>query len=180
MTRAAELINNAIKSSKTPEVAQDYYSGFKNDPKQIQAERAETLKKSRQRVRKNFQGPPKPPFWVLLIIAVAVLVGAAIYLGYLPNPMASGKNSAPQTVDQYIKQGKFEKARELLEAKKKTLSAAEAEKLYNVYYQIGLKEGKDENYQDAVKDLKLIPRKSDLYPSAASKIREFKKKMSDL
>ncbi|CAN5700771.1 hypothetical protein BH10CYA1_BH10CYA1_05400 [soil metagenome] len=180
MTRAAELINNAIKSSKTPEVAQDYYSGFKNDPKQIQAERAETLKKSRQRVRQNFQGPPKPPFWVLLIIGVGVLVGAAIYFGFLPNPLSPGKNSAPLTVDQYIKQSKFEKARELLESKKKTLTPAETEKLYNVYYQIGLREGKEEQYQDAVKDLKLIPRKSDVYPSAAAKIREFKKKMSDL
>ncbi|MBS1953876.1 MAG: protein kinase [Cyanobacteria bacterium SZAS-4] len=180
MTRAAELINNAIKSSKTPEVAQDYYSGFKSDPKQIQAERAETLKKSRQRVRKNFQGPPKPPFWVLLIIFVAVGVGAAMYLGYLPNPMVPAKNAAPLTVDQYIKQGKFEKARELLEAKKKPLTQSESDKLYNCYYQIGLKEGKDENFQDAVKDLKLIPRKSDLYTSAASKIREYKKKMSDL
>lgn len=180
MTRAAELINNAIKSSKTPEVAQDYYSGFKSDPKQIQAERAETLKKSRQRVRKNFQGAPRLPFWLLVIVGIAVSAGAAVYLGYLPNPLAPGKNSAPLTVDQYIKQGKFEKARELLEAKKKPLTQSENDKLYNCYYQIGLKEGKDENYQDAVKDLKLIPRKSDLYPSAASKIREYKKKMSDL
>jgi len=181
MTRAAELINNAIKSSKTPEVAQDYYSGFKNDPKQIQAERAETLKKSRARVRRNFQGPPKPPLWVALILACLVGGFALWYGGFLPF-FGPPKSSAPLSLDAYIKQGKYEKARELLEAKKKAgnLSAAEIEKMNTVYYQLGLKEGKEENYQDAVKDLKMVSRKSDLYPSAAAKIREFKKKMSDL
>ncbi len=183
MTRAAELINNAIKSSKTPEVAQDYYSGFKSDPKQMQAERAETLKKSRARVRRNFQGPPKPPLWLTAIIALVIGGFALWYFGYLPFlPFTPPKQSAPLSLDAYIKQGKFEKARELLEAKKKagTLTAAETEKMNNVYYQLGLKEGKEENYQDAVKDLKMVSRKSDLFPSAAAKIREFKKKMSDL
>ncbi len=180
MTRAAELINNAIKSSKTPEVAQDYYSGFKNDPKQIQAERADVLKQSRARVRKNFQGPPRPPLWVAVIIAIVVGGFAAWYGGFLP--FGPAKVSAPLSVDAYIKQGKFDKAREILEAKRKTstLTQAEVDKLNNIYYQQGLKEGKEENYQDAVKDLKQISRKSDLYPSAAAKIREYKKKMSDL
>ncbi len=183
MTRAAELINNAIKSSKTPEVSQDYYSGFKSDPKQMQAERAETLKKSRARVRRNFQGPAKPPLWVAAILALLVGGFALWYGGFLPFlPFGPAKQAAPLSLDAYIKQGKFEKARELLEAKKKagSLTAAETDKMNNVYYQLGLKEGKEENYQDAVKDLKMITRKSDLYPSAAAKIREFKKKMSDL
>ncbi|HEY9731335.1 MAG TPA: protein kinase [Drouetiella sp.] len=183
MTRAAELINNAIKSSKTPEVTQDYYSGFKSDPKQMQAERAETLKKSRARVRKNFQGPAKPPLWVAAILALLVGGFALWYGGFLPFlPFGPAKQAAPTSLEAYIKQGKFEKARELLEAKKKagTLTPAETDKMNNVYYQLGLKEGKEENYQDAVKDLKNVSRKSDLYPSAAAKIREYKKKMSDL
>jgi serine/threonine-protein kinase len=179
MSRAAELINNAIKSSKTPEVAQDYYSGFKNDPKQIQAERADNLKQSRARVRKNFQGPPRPPLWVAVIFAIIIGGFAAWYGGWLP---IGPPKLAPLSVDGYIKQGKFDKARELLETKRKTstLTQAEVDKLNSVYYQQGLKEGKDENYQDAVKDLKQISRKSDLYPAAAAKIREYKKKMSDL
>jgi hypothetical protein len=183
MSRAAELINNAIKSSKTPEVAQDYYSGFKNDPKQIQAERAETLKKSRARVRKNFQGPGRPPFWVTMILGVIICGFALWYGGFLPFlPPMSSKGVPALSVDTLIKQGKYDKAREVLDAKKKTanLTPAELEKLTNTYYQLGLREGKDENYSDAVKDLKQVPRKSDLYPSAAAKIREFKKKMNDL
>ncbi len=123
----------------------------------------------------------------VLILSVLVILGAvagggfyAYQQGFIKIDTTPEKVSPKVSVDDHIKNGEFDKAREILEAKQKSskLSAAELEKLNGVYFSLAGELSQDGNdSQEAVKLLEKIPSKSKKYKDAQKLLRKLKKKV---
>ena len=168
--RAAELINAVRAKKGGDEPAPDYYSGYVNEAK---ANKGGSKREGRQSMRKGFQKGLKPPFWLLCLIGLAVL---AFTIAYVKNWGPFEKTGAPMTVDGAIKANRPEKARELLEARKKagSLTQADAEKLNDVYVKCATKLAADGDYAEAIKLLKLVPSRSKSFESARKLMKEYR------
>lgn len=136
-------------------------------------------------------GPAIHP--AVMVLALLVVLGAAgggvfyamqqglikIDTAKLPDVLPSEKAS----IDQHIKNGEFDKAREMLENKAKgsKLSASEQEKLYGVYLSIAESkagEGAEKaEMQEALKLLEKIPSKFKKYKEVQKLMRKLKKKV---
>ena len=123
----------------------------------------------------------------VLILSVLVILGAvagggfyAYQQGFIKIDTTPEKVLPKVSVDDHIKNGEFDKAREILEAKQKSskLSAAELEKLNGVYFSLAGELSQDGNdSQEAVKLLEKIPSKSKKYKDAQKLLRKLKKKV---
>lgn len=123
----------------------------------------------------------------VLILSVLVILGAvagggfyAYQQGIIKIDTTPEKPSPKVSVDEHIKNGEFDKAREMLEAKQNSskLSAAELEKLNGVYFSLAGELSQDGNdSQEAVKLLEKIPSKSKKYKDAQKLLRKLKKKV---
>ncbi|MBX9938895.1 MAG: hypothetical protein K2Y32_06555 [Candidatus Obscuribacterales bacterium] len=136
-------------------------------------------------------GPAIHP--AVMVLALLVVLGAAgggvfyaiqqglikIDTAKIPDVLPSEKAS----IDQHIKNGEFDKAREMLENKAKgsKLSASEQEKLYGVYLSIAESkagEGAEKaEMQEALKLLEKIPSKFKKYKEVQKLMRKLKKKV---
>jgi tetratricopeptide (TPR) repeat protein len=168
--RAAELINNAMKSSKAAsgDATSDYYSGYITEAK---ANKAGNLREGRKLMRKGFQ-QKRPPLWVAILILLGVLTGTAYYIGWGPFE----KPKEPVTVDGMIKAGRYEKARELLE-KRTSLTAADQDRLSLVYVKLAKQYGDEGDYVEALKLLRKVqPKSKAAYDEAHKLIKDYRSK----
>ncbi len=124
---------------------------------------------------------PRP--LIAIAIVLCVLGGGGYYaiqnnIIKLNFPAIKPSVEAKLTVDQMIKSGDLDRAREVLEAKVKSgkITNSEAEKLYNVYYQQADKIGGDDA-SEALKLLDKIPSRSKKYKDAQKLVRKLKKKV---
>lgn len=131
-----------------------------------------------------------PAVMVLALLVVLGAAGGGVFYAMqqglikfdtakLPDVLPSDKTS----IDQHIKNGEFDKAREMLENKAKgsKLSASEQEKLYGVYLSIAESkagEGAEKaEMQEALKMLEKIPSKFKKYKDVQKLMRKLKKKV---
>lgn len=131
-----------------------------------------------------------PAVMVLALLVVLGAAGGGVFYAMqqglikfdtakLPDVLPSDKTS----IDQHIKNGEFDKAREMLENKAKgsKLSASEQEKLYGVYLSIAESkagEGAEKaEMQEALKLLEKIPSKFKKYKEVQKLMRKLKKKV---
>jgi hypothetical protein len=131
-----------------------------------------------------------PAVMVLALLVVLGAAGGGVFYAMqqglikfdtakLPDVLPSDKTS----IDQHIKNGEFDKAREMLENKAKgsKLSASEQEKLYGVYLSIAESkagEGAEKaEMQEALKMLEKIPSKFKKYKEVQKLMRKLKKKV---
>ena len=131
-----------------------------------------------------------PAVMVLALLVVLGAAGGGVFYAMqqglikfdaakLPDVLPSEKAS----IDQHIKNGEFDKAREMLENKAKgsKLSASEQEKLYGVYLSIAESkagEGAEKaEMQEALKMLEKIPSKFKKYKEVQKLMRKLKKKV---
>lgn len=122
---------------------------------------------------------PRP---LIAIVILLVVVGGGGFWAYqngiiklnLPKPGVEAK----LTVDQMIKAGDLDRARETLEAKVKSgkITVNESEKLYSIYYNLADKVH-NEDPAEAIKMLEKIPSKSKKHKEAQKLIRKLKKKV---
>jgi len=118
-----------------------------------------------------------------VLVILGAVAGGGFYAyqqGFIKIDTTPEKVSPKVSVDDHIKNGEFDKAREILEAKQKSskLSAAELEKLNGVYFSLAGELSQDGNdSQEAVKLLEKIPSKSKKYKDAQKLLRKLKKKV---
>lgn len=135
--------------------------------------------------RSRTASPGMNPAMLLgVVFIVLAAVGGAGYfavqqgyikVGKLPDIMVD-----KTTVEQHIKNGDYQKAREMLEAKAKSgkLSAGDQEKLSGVYFSLGEELSQDgENNAEAVKVLEKVTSRSKKYKDAQKLIKKLKKKV---
>jgi len=124
---------------------------------------------------------PRPLIFIAIVLCVVGGGGFyAIQNGIIKLNFPSLKTGldAKVSVDQLIKSGDLEHARELLEAKVKSgkITSSETEKLYSVYYQQADKiDGDDAT--EAIKLLEKIPSRSKKFKDAQKLVRKLKKKV---
>ncbi len=124
---------------------------------------------------------PRP--LIAIVIFLCVVGGGGYYaiqngIIKLNIPLIKTPADPKATVDQMIKSGDLDRAREVLEAKVKSgkITNSEAEKLYNVYYQQADKiDGDDAT--EALKLLDKIPSRSKKFKDAQKLVRKLKKKV---
>lgn len=143
----------------------------------------------------NSQGPPRsrarasrmPGVDLRPIIAIVVLlvvVGGGAFYAYQSGmikfnlPDSKPGSEAKASIDQMIKNGELDRARELLESKVNSgkITASEGEKLHSIYYQMANKVD-DEDPSEAIKLLEKIPSRSKKYKDAQKLLRKLKKKV---
>ncbi len=190
----AELVNRILGSAKisqhgtqlpdlparnVPEpVSADQVSQIRNG-KGGKGQQAAPAKRGRARVSRMPGFDPRP---LIAIVILLVVVGGGGFYAYqsgiiklnLPKPGSEAK----LTVDQMIKAGELDRARDVLEGKVKSgkITASEAEKLYSVYYNQADKIHSEDS-AEAIKLLEKIPSKSKKYKEAQKLVRKLKKKV---
>ncbi|HEY9714767.1 MAG TPA: hypothetical protein V6C72_14965, partial [Chroococcales cyanobacterium] len=180
LTRAAEMIN-ALKANKQYEGTSDYYSGFKVDPKAL-AEKNKQARQGRSRVR-TMQARRGLPIWALALLALLAVGGAVWYakpVELYSIAMSMFNKQAPATIDQMIQAGRYAEAKDALEKKRSTLKepdkiAVLQDKLDDVYIKLAGKDVEDKNYDEAIKELQKITKRSKHYKDARKLIRDYKK-----
>ena len=82
------------------------------------------------------------------------------------------------SIDQMIKNGELDRAREILEAKVSSgkITASEGEKLHSIYFQLANKVD-EEDPAEAVKLLEKIPSRSKKFKDAQKLLRKLKRKV---
>lgn len=125
-----------------------------------------------------------PAMLLGVVFIVLAAVGGAGYFAVQQGYIKVGK--LPEimvdktTVEQHIKNGDYQRAREMLEAKAKSgkLSAGDQEKLSGVYFSLGEELSQDgENNAEAVKVLEKVTSRSKKYKDAQKLIKKLKKKV---
>ncbi|HEY9776042.1 MAG TPA: protein kinase [Planktothrix sp.] len=165
MTRAHELINNALKQQRSQTEAQDYYSGYKTSDKPITQDRTNRVdqrRKDRARLRQAKSGPGiLKALWFILLLVGA---GAAIcYTFHIDprDPMAVFHHQ-PVTFEDFVKAGQFDDALQMLDKKGKNpkITSAEQDKLYDQYVYLAKKQAAAKKYADAITTLNKLPHRA--------------------
>lgn len=121
---------------------------------------------------------------IIAIVVLLVIIGGGAFFAYqsgmikfnLPDSKPGAEVKA--SIDQMIKNGELDRARELLESKVNSgkITASEGEKLHSIYYQLANKVD-DEDPSEAIKLLEKIPSRSKKYKDAQKLLRKLKKKV---
>lgn len=150
----------------------------------MRAAKPKEKKGQRDLVRAKSMRPSMDPR-ILVGVVVVLILGVGGFFAYksglLKQEISTVSSiAAPKlTLDQYIKNGDFDKAREILEAKQKSLkiTSSESEKLNSVYFSLAEKNAADGEEADAIKLLEKIPSKSKKYKDARKLLNKLKKKV---
>ncbi len=121
---------------------------------------------------------------IIAIVVLLVVIGGGAFYAYQSGiikfnlPDSKPGSEAKASIDQMIKNGELDRARELLESKVNSgkITASEGEKLHSVYYQMANKVD-DEDPSEAIKLLEKIPSRSKKYKEAQKLLRKLKKKV---
>jgi len=120
---------------------------------------------------------------IAIVVLLVVLVGGGFFAyqsGMIKFNLPDSKpgSEAKVSIDQMIKNGELDRARELLESKVNSgkITASEGEKLHSIYYQMANKVD-DEDPSEAIKLLEKIPSRSKKYKDAQKLLRKLKKKV---
>ena len=121
---------------------------------------------------------------IMAIVALLVVVGGGGFYAYqsgivkfnLPDAKPGAETKA--SIDQMIKNGELDRAREILEGKVSSgkITASEGEKLHSIYFQMANKVD-DEDPAEAVKLLEKIPSRSKKFKDAQKLLRKLKRKV---
>ncbi|MFA6555798.1 MAG: hypothetical protein WCT03_05185 [Candidatus Obscuribacterales bacterium] len=187
----AELVNRILGSAKISQ----HGTKMPELPTRTVSEAISPEQTAAIRGGKNSQAPARtrarvarmPGFDIRPIMAIVVLlvvIGGGAFYAYqsgiikLNLPDVKGGGDAKATIDQMIKSGDLDRAREILEAKVNTgkITASEGEKLHSVYYQMANKID-NEDPAEAVKLLEKIPSRSKKFKDAQKLLRKLKRKV---
>ncbi len=170
-TKMPELPTRTVSENITPEQTAAIRGGKGN---------SQTPNRTRTRVRKmpGFDAGPI----IAIVVLLAVLGGG--YYAYTSGiikvnlPDIKGGADSKVSIDQLIKSGELDRAREILEAKVNSgkISASEGEKLHSLYYQMANKVD-DEDPAEAIKLLEKIPSRSKKFKDAQKLLRKLKRKV---
>lgn len=192
----SELVNRILEQARLGGAPADAPRGPMPEP--VSIEQVQQLRNAKTNQKQKPQREPakkpsrsrtatpgmNPAMMLGVVFIVLAAVGGAGYFAVQQGYIKVGK--LPEimvdktTVEQHIKNGDYQKAREMLEAKAKgsKLSASDQEKLCGVYYSLGEELSQDgESSAEAVKVLEKITSKSKKYKDAQKLIRKLKKKV---
>jgi hypothetical protein len=121
---------------------------------------------------------------IIAIVVLLVVIGGGAFFAYQSGmikfnlPDSKPGSEAKVSIDQMIKNGELDRARELLESKVNSgkITASEGEKLHSIYYQLANKVD-DEDPSEAIKLLEKIPSRSKKYKDSQKLLRKLKKKV---
>ncbi len=121
---------------------------------------------------------------IIAIVVLLVVVGGGGFYAYqsgivkfnLPDSKPGAETKA--SIDQMIKNGELDRAREILEGKVSSgkITASEGEKLHSIYFQMANKVD-EEDPAEAVKLLEKIPSRSKKFKDAQKLLRKLKRKV---
>lgn len=168
ITRAAELVSQAIKFQRTQPESQDYYSGYKQPGKDAtvdRAHKAEQRRKDRKHMRTSFQRGDvfrKRLLQLLVLILTGVAIWAVLGNGKQQiSAFFQPPKSTTMTLEEALKKDKLDVAKTLIQQKLKgKLTPSEQEKVSEQVNELANKFATKGKYKEAVAMLGKLPKRS--------------------